>query len=138
VAAGFSVDLQDVPSGGLVPEPSTAVASIAITTTPSAPGGEAVIEVWLGRELVYRAGVSGEESRGSDDGRALTAAAVRAVAVMQAALLAREGRPAAPATATTAAVPAPTIAAAARAPAAAPALRLAGADVGVDLGVSML
>ena len=128
VAAGFSVDLQDVPPG-LDSEPSDAPATVAITS-PGAGADDAIIEVWLGRELVYRSEIGGDA--GAGDERALTASAVRAVAVMQAALLAREARPA-PAS-NTEVTPAAAIATRAIPP---PSVR-APRRFGADLGVSML
>jgi hypothetical protein len=90
VAAGFSVELQDLPT---VEDPIH-------QPTEGAPVAASIliddrVEITVGGQVVYRAAIARDQIAADDGGRVLAAAAVRAVAALQTAL-ADQQTPAAP------------------------------------------
>ena len=94
VAAGFSVDLQDL-SVEAPPADGVAVASIVISAVGS-DLGDGQIDITIDRQLIYQAIIRRNQIAAADGGRVLAAAAVRAVAVLQTSLGERGSHQSAP------------------------------------------
>src|SRR5882724_1312543 len=112
VAAGFSVDVVDLPSAEAGGDATTASSATAAMTIRPADhdAGDALMAISVGSRQIYRAIVTRADVDVADGGRVLAAAAVHAVAALQAALVAtvpRASASAGPETPAVTAVPQP-------------------------------